>query len=34
MMYEQKNGWEIIDETEKKQVFDFCELYKKYLSKE
>ena len=31
MKYEQKNGWEIIDKAEKKQVFDFCELYKKYL---
>ena len=31
MKYEQKNGWEIVDKTEKKQIFDFCELYKKYL---
>ncbi len=33
MKYEQKNGWEIVKETEKKQIFDFCELYKDYLNK-
>ncbi len=31
MRYEQKNGWEIVDDKEKKQIFDFCDLYKKYL---
>ena len=31
MKYEQKNGLEIIDKAEKKQVFDFFELYKKYI---
>ena len=32
MKYEQKNGWEIISEDEKNQVYDFCELYKEYLN--
>lgn len=31
MRYEQKNGWEIVDEKEKKQIFELCDLYKKYL---
>lgn len=31
MKYEQKNGWEIISENEKNQVYDFCESYKEYL---
>ena len=31
MRYEQKNGWEIIKDQDKKQVFEFCELYKEYL---
>ena len=31
MKYEQKNGWEIISDAEKNQIFDFCEAYKKYL---
>ena len=32
MKYEQKNGWEIISEDEKNQVYDFCESYKEYLN--
>lgn len=31
MKYEQKNGWEIVDEKEKKQIFELCDSYKKYL---
>jgi len=31
MRYEQKNGWEIVDDKEKQQIFDLCDSYKKYL---
>ena len=31
MKYEQKNGWELIEDIEKNKIFDFCESYKKYL---
>ena len=31
MKYEQKNGWEIINDDERKNVYDLCESYKEYL---
>ena len=33
LKYEAKNGWEVIPEDEKQQVFDFCEGYKTFLDR-
>ena len=33
LLKENKNGWEIIDDTEKKAVFTFCDGYVKYLNR-
>ena len=32
LFYKQKNAWELIDDNEKKAVFDYCDRYMKFLT--
>ena len=33
LLYQKKNGWDVVDEATEKAVFDYCEGYKVYLDK-